>query len=116
MEIWPLIFFKELYTANERVNPEPLTSLFEEIITEEMNGDLCKEFTDEEISDVLFQIGPLNAPGPDGFPAHFFQRNWLTLKADVTRAVWVFFSLEECLTGSTKWLLSYCLRRRHQTF
>jgi hypothetical protein len=115
MENMATVFFKELYTAEEHVNPKPLTGLFEEIIMEEMNGDLCKEFTGEEISDALFQIGPLKAPGPDGFPAHFFQRNWLTLKADVTRAVWGFLSLEECLMGSMKRLLSYYLRRRHQT-
>jgi hypothetical protein len=35
------------------------------------------EFTDEEISDALFQIGPLKAPSVDGFPARFYQRNWI---------------------------------------
>jgi hypothetical protein len=38
-----------------------------------MNEDLCKDFTDEEIGDALFQVGPLKAPGPDGFLARFFQ-------------------------------------------
>jgi hypothetical protein len=33
---------------------------------------LCKEFTDEEISDTLFQIEPMKALGPDGYPARFF--------------------------------------------
>ena len=32
---------------------------------------------DKDISDSLFQIGPLKAPGKDGFPARFFQWNWL---------------------------------------
>jgi hypothetical protein len=32
-----------------------------------MNESLCKEFTEEEIGDALFQIGPLKAPGIDGF-------------------------------------------------
>ena len=53
---------------------------------------LCKEFTEKEISDALFQIGPLKAPGPDGFPARFFQRNWGLLKEDMVRAVKRFFS------------------------
>jgi hypothetical protein len=57
-----------------------------------MNGHLCKEFTDQEISDVLFQMGPLKAPGPDGFPARFFQRHWETLRDDVIHAVRKFFS------------------------
>jgi len=37
-----------------------------------MNDALCKPFTDDEISDALFQIGPLKAPDwmasqPDSF-------------------------------------------------
>jgi hypothetical protein len=56
-----------------------------------MNDDLCKDFTDEEISDALFQIGPLKAPGVDGFPARFYQRNWATLKEEVINGVKLFF-------------------------
>ena len=57
-----------------------------------MNDNLCKDFTDEEISDALFQIGPLKAPGVDGFPARFYQRNWATLKDEVINAVKLFFA------------------------
>ena len=53
---------------------------------------LCKEFSDKEIGDALFQIGPLKAPGPDGFPARFFQRNWGLIKEDIVKAVKKFFS------------------------
>jgi hypothetical protein len=55
-----------------------------------MNDNLCKEFRDEEIGDALFQMGPLKALGPHGFPARFFQRNWEVVK-DVIRGVWQFF-------------------------
>ena len=48
-------------------------------------------YTDDEISDALFQIGPLKAPGPDGFPGRFFQRNWGIIKAEVINAVRAFF-------------------------
>jgi hypothetical protein len=40
-----------------------------------------------KISDTLFQIGPLKAPGPDSFPARFIQRNWDILRDDVVSAV-----------------------------
>jgi hypothetical protein len=49
-----------------------ITSLLQPIISQEMNAGLCKEFPDEEISNAMFQIGPVKAPGPDGFPARFF--------------------------------------------
>ena len=65
--------------------------LFEKRVTQDMNDRLCKDFTEEEIGDALFQIGPLKVPGPDGFPACFFQRNWSTLRKEVTIAVQQFF-------------------------
>jgi hypothetical protein len=37
-----------------------------------MNNKLTNDFFDEEISNALFQIGPLKAPGADGFPSRFF--------------------------------------------
>jgi hypothetical protein len=56
-----------------------------------MNEKLCADFTEKEIGDALFQIGPLKAPGPDGFPARFFQRNWGVLKEEIISAVKEFF-------------------------
>jgi hypothetical protein len=56
-----------------------------------MNARLCAPFLEKEISDALFQIGPLKAPGPDGFPVCFLQRNWDLLKEEVLQAVQHFF-------------------------
>lgn len=60
-------------------------------MTPETNYRLCAEFSDKEIADALFQIGPLKAPGLGGFPARFFQRNWSTLRGGVILAVKEFF-------------------------
>ena len=60
-------------------------------MTDEDNAKLCAPFSDKEISDAMFQIGPLKAPGPDGFPAMFFQRNWSIVRDDVIAAVKDFF-------------------------
>jgi hypothetical protein len=82
----------DLYEADQGVIPDELIELTEPKITEAMNQQLCKVFSDEEIADALFQMGPLKAPGPDGFPARFFQRQWETLRTDVIQAVKQFFS------------------------
>lgn len=56
-----------------------------------MNEELCKEFSDQEIANAIFQIGPIKASGPDGIPVRFYQRNWGVLKDDIVRAVKDFF-------------------------
>jgi hypothetical protein len=92
MEGLTTIFFKNLYTVEVTVQPEEVIELFQPVITDEMNMGLCKEFSTDDISNALFQIGPLKAPGLDGFSALFFQRNWDTMHKDVTRAVQQFFA------------------------
>jgi hypothetical protein len=42
-------------------------------VTAEMNKVLLKPFEEKEMKNALFQMFLMKAPGPDGFPAHFFQ-------------------------------------------
>lgn len=43
-----------------------------------MNADLIRDVTIEEIQVAMQQMAPLKAPGPDGFPVCFYQKNWAT--------------------------------------
>ena len=65
-------FFKQLYSCDTSVDPSDIIPLVKPLVTDNMNEDLCKPFTEKEISDALFQMGTLKAPGPDGFPARIF--------------------------------------------
>jgi hypothetical protein len=60
-----------------------MVDFFDQVITDEMNWELTKPYSAEEVSDALFQIGPLKAPGPDGFPARFFQRNCSVIQGGI---------------------------------
>ncbi|KAK1630226.1 hypothetical protein QYE76_004541 [Lolium multiflorum] len=92
LEIMTTDFFTELYKADPTVQPGTISQTLTGKIDDDKNKTLCADFTEEEISFALFQIGPTKAPGPDGFPACFFQRNWGKLKEDIIRAVQRFFS------------------------
>jgi hypothetical protein len=52
-----------------------------------MNSKLDAPFSAKEIKAALFEMYPTKAPGPDGFPVHFFQRNWDVCGEEVTEAV-----------------------------
>jgi hypothetical protein len=73
-------FFKNLYNRDVEVKPEGILHLIQRKIDEDTNNKLCKDFTEEEISFAMFQIGPMKAAGLDGYPAHFFQQNWDIIK------------------------------------
>jgi hypothetical protein len=95
MERMATSYFQELFTRDPSLNSDMLIDLTQEKVSAEMNEELCKGFTHEEIGDAIFQIGPLKAPGVDGFPARFYQRNWGTIKEEVIHAIKLFF-----LTGT----------------
>ena len=56
-------YFQKMYLKDFSLQPDVVLNLFPSEVTQSMNEQLCKEFTDEEISDALFQIGPLKSPG-----------------------------------------------------
>ena len=56
-------------------------------ITSEMNDDMCKPYSNEEIKTALFQMFPMKAPGPDGFPGRFYATCWHIVRVDFMRAL-----------------------------
>ena len=69
-------FYSNLYTSegvhdmDEALNTVPVK------VTAQMNEQLNAPYTADEVKTALFQMAPTKAPGPDGFPAHFFQHHW----------------------------------------
>lgn len=92
-------YFTDMFMKDENVNPLEVEDLFEPTISDAMNLKLCKPYSSEEISDALFQIGPLKAPGPAGYASRFFQRNWATFKDDIVQAVQEFFRSGTMIDG-----------------
>ncbi|KAK1283226.1 hypothetical protein QJS10_CPB21g01808 [Acorus calamus] len=61
------------------------------LLSVEDNMHLLSPVTEEEIHKALFSLKPLSSPGPDSFPARFFQLFWNTVHQDLVEAIQSFF-------------------------
>jgi hypothetical protein len=89
-------FFTKLYTTDPEVRPDEVVQVFQSCISDETNATLCREFSEEEISNALFQIVPLKALGPDGFPARFFKGTGRCLRRMWSQLCGSFLTQSKC--------------------
>jgi hypothetical protein len=52
-------------------------------VSMEENGFLTEPYSEEEVMKAIFLMEHNKAPGPDGFPAEFYQTFWDTIKLDL---------------------------------
>ncbi|GJX46892.1 sodium/hydrogen exchanger 6 [Tanacetum coccineum] len=65
--------------------------LFSHVLDRQKAESMVREVTDNEIKDVIFLMGDVTAPGPDGFTSDFFKKAWDVVSNDVTNAICDFF-------------------------
>lgn len=83
--------FQKLYAPPPPRVSDDVLSLIDPIITTDINDALTKSVTTEEIKIAAFQMGPLKAPGSDGYLGIFYQKYWQIVEEDVCAAVKNFF-------------------------
>jgi len=83
----PNSFYRELYTSEGTSNMDAMLNTIPTKVTAAMNSSLLAAFSEKEVKEALFQMFPTKSPGPDGFPAHFFQRHWDLCGTEVTSIV-----------------------------
>lgn len=74
-------------------------------VTPPMNRKLLDPYKEGEVKEALFHMFPMKALGPDGFPAHFFQRYWELCGKEVTVMVLKLLRGEEEPTGINETLI-----------
>ena len=80
-------YYKEIFsTSNLNIEVDSLEKI-PCMVTDEINVDLMKEFTELEVKEALNQMAPLKVPGPNGMPPLFYQHFWSTMQHDVTSAI-----------------------------
>ena len=80
-------FYESLFSSSNPSDMHKVMEAVEPKVTADMNQELTKVFTREEVDLALKNMEPLTAPGPDGMPPIFFQSFWSVVGDDVTFAV-----------------------------
>ena len=88
-------FHSNLFTSEGTDNMEEVLSIVPVKVTPEMNRTLLDPYKEGEVKKALFQMFSKKTPGPDGFPAHFFQRHWEICGKEVTAMVLKLLNGEE---------------------
>jgi hypothetical protein len=78
-------FYKHLYTSEGVQGMNQVLQHVPRKVTPTMNEILTAPYDPDKRA--LFQMFPLKAPGPHGYPALFFQKHWDICGSDVTKAV-----------------------------
>lgn len=78
-------FYKELFgpAPSNMFHLDPDTWSEEERLSEADNLILCREFTETEVKEALFDMATNRAPGPDNIPTEFYQNCWEIVKDDI---------------------------------
>jgi hypothetical protein len=80
-------YFSCLFTSEQPANVAECLEFLPSKISAEMNARLLRPFTSDEVGIALKQMAPLKAPGPDGFNACFYQKNWNLVGSNVCNVV-----------------------------
>ncbi|KAH6782581.1 hypothetical protein C2S51_007874, partial [Perilla frutescens var. frutescens] len=67
-------YFQKLFTSGENIDMLEALDAVEPVVTVDMNSQLRKPFTKEEIAQALSQMHPLKEQGPDGMSALFYKK------------------------------------------
>lgn len=66
-------FYSNMYASENTIGIDEVLSHIPPRVDAAMNNMLNAQYTNSEVKAALFQMFPTKAPGPDGFPAHFFR-------------------------------------------
>lgn len=85
-------YFQELFKST---NPSDFSEVFhgfQSKVSRQMNEQLIREITTDEIKDAVYAINPTSCPGADGMTGLFFQKYRTIIGDQVTLEVKRFFS------------------------
>ena len=80
-------YYQNLFFTSTPENQAATWDQIPQVITEEMNQSLTREFMEHEVVAALKQMAPLKAPSPDGMPPLFYQHFWQMVNQNIINSI-----------------------------
>lgn len=80
-------YYNALFSSTRPCEFEEILDAVHPSVTDEMNAQLIKSFSREEVDTAIKQMEPITARGPNGMPPIFYQSFWTLIGDDVYAAV-----------------------------
>jgi hypothetical protein len=80
-------FYKKLFSNDRMSRPWSKTDISYPVLDSEVMTKLVEPISKEEVKRAIFNMKPWKAPGPDGFPAGFYQKSWAIVGDSVHKFV-----------------------------
>ncbi|GJT41078.1 reverse transcriptase [Tanacetum coccineum] len=84
-------YFNDLFSTSSPQDCDSVVKDIDRSLTETDITSLEKQVTTTEVYEALMQMAPTKAPGPDGMPALFFQKFWVSVGPTIVNMVSSFF-------------------------
>ena len=84
-------YYQNLFNQDNYATSFP-ELVVKKILTDDAKAWLLRPFTLKETKNAVFQMNPDKAPGPYGFNASFYQKNWEIIGQSIYEAVASFFT------------------------
>ena len=108
-------YFENIYSTSFPTGIEEITNAVPRRVTEEMNAELTKVFTRDEVTKALQQLHPTKAPGPDGMSAIFYHKYWDIVGSNITNMVLNVLNSNLPMTEINKTNISLIPKTNHPT-
>ncbi|CAN1178605.1 Transposon TX1 uncharacterized 149 kDa protein [Linum perenne] len=92
-------FFRNLFTQRRDENIQNEEWDLPKVVTRNMNDELCKPISNDEVRKAVFQMGANKSPGPDRFPGTFFRKFWNIIGEQLCEEIRGFFDSGEMPEG-----------------
>lgn len=110
-----MVYFEDIYTSTHPTRVDEVTNMIPAKVTREMNAELTRDFTGEEVWTALYQMHQTKAPSLDRMSVIFYQKYWEIVGTNVINMVLNVLNFDAPLFGINNTIITLVSKVKNPT-